>query len=183
MEFKSRAFFCPAVTDGFIGREAFQFLEPLGEIVGCNEVSHVASKLVMGFEIKTLGVNELFNGKLYDECLNTKLYYNLCEAQIIIERWRHDATRSARTRRSAAAPGARDQLAGRSGLRNLEAAAAGNRERSHVCAEHGMPVALRSQRSAAQEHAVWLFQPLELGRPAGSHSSRALSEVSRSHGS
>ena len=34
----------------------------------------------------------------------------------------------------------------------------------HVCAEHGMPVALRSQRSTAQEHAVWLFRPLELGR-------------------
>ena len=31
-----------------------------------------------------------------------------------------------------------------------------------ICAEHGMPVALRSQRSAAQEHAVWLFRPLEL---------------------
>src|ERR1700694_4602665 len=36
-----------------------------------------------------------------------------------------------------------------------------------------MPVALRSQRSAAQEHAVWLFRPLALGRHAGSHSSRA----------
>src|ERR1700720_3129384 len=46
-----------------------------------------------------------------------------------------------------------------------------------------MPVALRSQRSAAQEHAVWLFRPLELGRHAGSHSSRALREVSESHGS
>src|SRR3984893_15253544 len=46
-----------------------------------------------------------------------------------------------------------------------------------------MPVALRSQRSAAQEHAVWLFRPLELGRHAGSHSSRALCEVPGSHGS
>src|SRR5450631_2743145 len=33
------------------------------------------------------------------------------------------------------------------------------------------------------KHAVWLFRPLELGRHAGSHSSRALREVSRSHGS
>jgi hypothetical protein len=37
-------------------------------------------------------------------------------------------------------------------------------ERPHVCAEHGMPVALCSQRPAAEEHAVWLFRPLELGR-------------------
>jgi len=40
----------------------------------------------------------------------------------------------------------------------------GNRERPHVCAELGMPVALCSQRPAAEEHAVWLFRPLELGR-------------------
>ena len=34
-----------------------------------------------------------------------------------------------------------------------------------------------SQRPAAEEHAVWLFRPLELGRHAGSHSSRALRGV------
>ena len=39
------------------------------------------------------------------------------------------------------------------------------------------------ERPAAEEHAVWLFRPLELGRHAGSHSSRALREVSRRHGS
>ena len=69
------------------------------------------------------------------------------------------------------------------GGRKRSVDAAGNRERPHVCAEHGMPVALCSQRPAAEEHAVWLFRPLELGRHAGSHSSRALREVSRSHGS
>jgi len=38
-------------------------------------------------------------------------------------------------------------------------------------------------KTCAEEHAVWLFRPLELGRHAGSHSSRALREVSRRHGS
>src|ERR1700731_3742919 len=60
---------------------------------------------------------------------------------------------------------------------------AGNRERRHVCSEHGMPMALCSQRPAAEKHAVWLFRPLELGWHAGSHSSRALCEVPGSHGS
>src|SRR3984893_5924770 len=46
-----------------------------------------------------------------------------------------------------------------------------------------MPMALCSQRSAAEKHAVWLFRPLELGWRAGSHSSRALCEVPGSHGS
>src|ERR1700726_1101888 len=46
-----------------------------------------------------------------------------------------------------------------------------------------MPMALCSQRPAAEKHAVWLFRPLELGWHAGSHSSRALCEVPGSHGS
>ena len=31
------------------------------------------------------GYNESFNGKLRDECLNGEIFYNLKEAQIIIE--------------------------------------------------------------------------------------------------
>ena len=34
------------------------------------------------------GYNESFNGKLRDEQLNTKIYYTLKEAQVLIERWR-----------------------------------------------------------------------------------------------
>ena len=35
------------------------------------------------------GYNESFNGKLRDEQLNTEIYYTLREAQVLIERWRH----------------------------------------------------------------------------------------------
>jgi transposase InsO family protein len=34
------------------------------------------------------GYNESFNGKLRDELLNTKIFYNLKEAQVLIEQWR-----------------------------------------------------------------------------------------------
>jgi transposase InsO family protein len=33
------------------------------------------------------GYNESFNGKLRDEVLNREIFYNLKEAQVIIERW------------------------------------------------------------------------------------------------
>jgi putative transposase len=36
------------------------------------------------------GYNESFDGKLRDEVLNTEVFYTLREAQIIIERWRHE---------------------------------------------------------------------------------------------
>ncbi len=34
------------------------------------------------------GYNESFNGKLRDEPLNTKIFYTLKEAKVLIERWR-----------------------------------------------------------------------------------------------
>jgi transposase InsO family protein len=34
------------------------------------------------------GYNESFNGRLRDELLNGEIFYNLREAQILIERWR-----------------------------------------------------------------------------------------------
>jgi len=36
------------------------------------------------------GYNESFNGKLRDELLNGEIFYNLKEAQVIIERWRQE---------------------------------------------------------------------------------------------
>jgi len=36
------------------------------------------------------GYVESFNGKLRDELLNGELFYTLCEAQILIERWRRE---------------------------------------------------------------------------------------------
>ena len=36
------------------------------------------------------GYNESFNGKLRDELLNREIFYTLKEAQILIERWRHE---------------------------------------------------------------------------------------------
>ena len=36
------------------------------------------------------GYNESFNGKLRDEVLNREIFYNLKEAQVIIERWRKE---------------------------------------------------------------------------------------------
>ena len=35
------------------------------------------------------GYNESFNGKLRDELLNGEIFYDLREAQVLIERWRH----------------------------------------------------------------------------------------------
>ena len=35
------------------------------------------------------GYNESFNGRLRDECLNGEMFYNLKEAQVIIEDWRN----------------------------------------------------------------------------------------------
>jgi len=35
------------------------------------------------------GYNESFNGKLRDELLNGEIFYNMKEANILIERWRH----------------------------------------------------------------------------------------------
>jgi transposase InsO family protein len=34
------------------------------------------------------GYNESFNGKLRDELLNGEIFYNLKEAQVLIEQWR-----------------------------------------------------------------------------------------------
>jgi putative transposase len=36
------------------------------------------------------GFNERFNGSLRDECLNRERFYNLKEAQTMIEQWRHE---------------------------------------------------------------------------------------------
>jgi transposase InsO family protein len=36
------------------------------------------------------GYNESFNGKLRDEVLNGEIFYTLKEAQVIIEKWRHE---------------------------------------------------------------------------------------------
>jgi transposase InsO family protein len=36
------------------------------------------------------GYVESFNGKLRDECLNGEIFETLLEAQVLIERWRHE---------------------------------------------------------------------------------------------
>ena len=68
------------------------------------------------------GYNESSNGKLRDECLNTELFYTLREAhhRALAARAQHDPPTLV-ARLSAAS--ARDNPAGRSGLRNLEAPA------------------------------------------------------------
>lgn len=53
-------FFCPAFADVFAGREASEGLEPLGEIVGRDEVGEVFTQLVVGFVI------EAFDGRFLD---------------------------------------------------------------------------------------------------------------------
>src|SRR6266481_427938 len=52
-------------------------------------------------------------------------------------------------------------------------------ERDHVHLEHGLPMAGDPQRPAAEEHAVRLSRPVELGRHAGLHPSCALCRVPR----
>src|SRR6202047_3683410 len=43
--------FCPCLADVFVGRQAFQGLEPAGEVVGRDEVGEMAAQLVVGFVV------------------------------------------------------------------------------------------------------------------------------------
>src|ERR1051325_11034379 len=44
---------CPGLADEFVGGEAFEGLEPPGEVVGGNEVCQMAAELVVGFIMET----------------------------------------------------------------------------------------------------------------------------------
>ena len=48
---ESVGLFCPAFADVFEGREAFEGLEALGEVVGVDEVGEVRAKLVVALVI------------------------------------------------------------------------------------------------------------------------------------
>ena len=62
--------------------------------------ARVVRALLGNLDVKTLfiepgspwenGYNESFNGKLRDEMLKQEVFYSLNEAQILIERWRHE---------------------------------------------------------------------------------------------
>jgi hypothetical protein len=52
IEGESVWFFCPDAADVFVGREAFQRLEPTAKIVSGDEVSQVAAQLVVGFTVE-----------------------------------------------------------------------------------------------------------------------------------
>ena len=46
--------FCPAFADVFVGCEAFEGLEPLGEVVGRDKVDEVLAQLVVGLVVEAL---------------------------------------------------------------------------------------------------------------------------------
>ena len=52
---------------------------------------YVARRTPEGRVVRTrpYNLNESFNGKLRDECLNGERFYTLKEAQVIIEQWRN----------------------------------------------------------------------------------------------
>jgi len=54
IEGESFGLFCPGFADVFVGREAFKGLEPLGEVVGADEVGEVAAQLVVRVVVEAL---------------------------------------------------------------------------------------------------------------------------------
>jgi transposase len=54
IEGESFGLFCPGPADVFVGRETFKGLEPLGEVVGADEVGEVAAQLVVGVVVEAL---------------------------------------------------------------------------------------------------------------------------------
>ena len=55
---------CPELADVLVGRETLEGLEALGEVVGCDEVGEMASKLIMGFAV------EAFDRRLLDRSVH-----------------------------------------------------------------------------------------------------------------
>ena len=49
VESESLWFLGPCLADEFVGRKAFEGLEPFGEIVGVDECRQMAAELIMGF--------------------------------------------------------------------------------------------------------------------------------------
>ena len=47
-EFESLGLFCPEGADVLVGRESFEGLESLGEVVGVDEVHEVLPEVLMG---------------------------------------------------------------------------------------------------------------------------------------
>ena len=60
IEGESFGLFCPGLADMFVGREALERLEALGEIVSADEVAEMASQLLVGL------VEEAFDRRLLD---------------------------------------------------------------------------------------------------------------------
>jgi hypothetical protein len=54
IERESFGLICPALADVFVRCEAFECLEPLGEVVGADEVGEVASELLLCLVVEAL---------------------------------------------------------------------------------------------------------------------------------
>ena len=54
IEGESFRLFCPGFADELVGREAFEGLEPPGEVVGGDEVCEVAAELVVAVVVEAL---------------------------------------------------------------------------------------------------------------------------------
>jgi hypothetical protein len=54
IEAESIWLFCPELADELIGREAFERLQSLGEVVGRDEVCEMGSQFVMGVVVEAL---------------------------------------------------------------------------------------------------------------------------------
>jgi hypothetical protein len=67
--------FCPELADVFVRREAFEGLEPLGEVVGADEVGEMASKLIVSLIVET------FDGRLLDSAVR-RLLMQLGEGEL-----------------------------------------------------------------------------------------------------
>src|ERR1019366_5997439 len=64
IERESFGLFCPELADIFVRREPLEGLQALGEIVGTDEVSEMAAKLVVSLIVKTL------DGRIFDSAVH-----------------------------------------------------------------------------------------------------------------
>jgi hypothetical protein len=69
-ECESPWLFCPEFADVLIRREAFECLEPSGEIVGCDEIGEMGSQLIVGL------IEVAFDGRILDNSVHVMRFSN-----------------------------------------------------------------------------------------------------------
>ena len=64
IEVESFGLFCPGPTDELVGCEAFEGFEPLGEVVGGDEIGEMVTQLVVALVVEAL------DGRVFDRAVH-----------------------------------------------------------------------------------------------------------------